>query len=113
MYFLRGAEYIREEETQTREKVLYIRFSKADVDDCIAKASSEELKTLLGKLSEDVRFCDPMSHPSLAGIEAELSALVGEISQKVGTDAENEALALVEKAQKSLEKRNSRCLMLK
>lgn len=113
MFFLRGAEYIRAKETHTREKVMYIRFLKADVDDCIAKANSEELRAKLTKLSEDVRFSDPMSHASLAGIEAELSATVAEIADKVGGENESEAFALVEKAQKALERRNSRCLMLK
>ncbi len=113
MYFLRGAEYIRAEETHTREKVMYIRFLKTDVDDCIAKAKSETLREKLSKFSDAVRFSDPMSHPSLAGIEAEISVTVAEIAAKVGGDAEDEALALVEKAQQSLESRNRRCLMLK
>ncbi len=113
MYFLRGAEYIRAEETQTREKVLYIRFLKADVDDCIVKAKSEELKESLSKFSDAVRFSDPMSHPSLSGIEAEISVTVAQIAEKVGGEEEAEALALVEKAQRSLESRNNRCLMLK
>ena len=113
MYFLRGAEYIRAEETHTRGKVLYIRFLKADVDDCIAKAQSEELKAALARLSDNVRFSDPMSHPSLAAIEGELTATVAEISEKIDREAECEAMALVDKAQKALEKRNSRCLMLK
>lgn len=113
MYFLRGAEYIRAEETHTRGKVLYIRFLKADVDDCIAKAQSEELKAALAQLSDNVRFSDPMSHPSLAAIEGELTATVAEISEKIDREEESEAMALVDKAQKALEKRNSRCLMLK
>ncbi|MBQ8342698.1 MAG: hypothetical protein IJY21_01185 [Clostridia bacterium] len=113
MYFLRGAEYIRAEETHTRGKVLYIRFLKADVDDCIAKAQSEELKAALVQLSDNMRFSDPMSHPSLAAIEGELTATVAEISEKIDREEESEAMALVDKAQKALEKRNSRCLMLK
>ena len=113
IFFLRGAEYIRAEETHTRAKVMYIRFLKADVDDCIAKAKSEELKTALAKLSDDVRFSDPMSHPSLTAVEGELTAIVAEIASKIDGDLENEALILVDKAQKALERRNSRCLMLK
>ncbi len=113
MYFLRSAEYIRAEETHTRGKVLYIRFLKADVDDCIAKAKGEELKTALCKFADDVRFSDPMSHPSLAVVEGELTATVQKIAEKIDGEKEDEAMALVEKAKKALESRNSRCLMLK
>lgn len=113
MYFLRGAQYIRAEETQPCEKVMYIRFLKADVDDCIAKAKSEELRAKLAAFSDAVRYSDPMSHPSLSGIEAELSVTVAQMAAKVGGEQENEALVLLEKAQQSLESRNRRCLMLK
>ena len=87
MYFLRGAQYIRAEETHTREKVMYIRFLKADVDDCIAKAKSEELRAKLAAFSDAVRYSDPMSHPSLSGIEAELSVTVAQMAAKVGVAA--------------------------
>lgn len=113
IFFLRGAEYIRAEETHTRAKVMYIRFLKADVDDCIAKTTLEELKIALLTLSDNVRFSDPMSHPSLEALEGELSSVVAEIAKKIDSGAESEALLLVEKAEDALERRNRRCLMLK
>ena len=113
IFALGGAEYMRKEAKHTKEKVMYIRLLKADVDDCATNATNAELRKALNDFAENVRFSDPMSHPSLAGIEAELSSIVAEIAAKIGTEAEADALVLVEKAQKSLEMRNSRCLILK
>ena len=113
IYALGGANYIRKEQKHTKEKVMYIRLLKVDVDDCAIKATSDSLRKALGDLSESVRYSDPMSHPSLAGIEAELSSIVADISSKIDEAAEEEALALVAKAKKRLEMRNNRCLMLK
>lgn len=113
MFFLRGAEYIRAEEAHTREKVMYIRFLEADVKDCVEKASGADVKAALQKFADNVHFSDPMSHPSLAGIEAEIATIVSEIAGKVGSEEESEVLALLVKAQRSLDSRNTRCKALK
>lgn len=112
-YMLRGASYIRAEQAHTRDKVSYLRFLKVDVDDCLAKAQSQELKKALSDLSEDVRSSDPMSHPSLAAQEGELTVTLAEVSARIDAGEEDEALTLVKKAQAILESRNRRVLALK
>ncbi len=113
MYAVYAAEYIVKNQKHTKEKVLYIRMLKADVDDCVALAADPALRATLSEFSERVRFSDPMSHASLAGVEAELDTIVSQIRGAI--DAGDNALAaeLVTKGMNTLERRNSRCLMLK
>ena len=113
IYFLRGASYVQAEQAHTKAKILTIRLLKADVDECEAIAKAPSLKLALQALSEDVRFSDPMSHPSLAGIEGEIFALVADIAAKIKNNEEEEAENLVQDARTRLKNRNSRCLILK
>jgi hypothetical protein len=113
IYCLRGATYIQTEQAHVKEKVLTIRLLKADVDECETLAKTESLKAALKAFSEDVRFSDPMSHPSLAGIESEIFALIADVSVKIKNNEETEAEALVKDAQTRLKNRNARCLILK
>jgi hypothetical protein len=113
IYFLRGGEYVRAEEKLVKEKVLTIRLLKADVDECESLAKSESLKAALQALSNDVRFSDPMSHPSLAGAEGEIFSLVAEIASKIKQGEEDGVETLVQDAQNRLKARNARCLILK
>ncbi len=113
IYCLRGATYIQTEQAHVKEKVLTIRLLKADVDECETLAKTESLKAALKAFSEDVRFSDPMSHPSLAGIESEIFALIADVSVKIKNNEETEAEALVKDAQTRLKNRNAHCLILK
>ena len=113
IYCLRGATYIQTEQAHVKEKVLTIRLLKADVDECETLAKTESLKAALKTFSEDVRFSDPMSHPSLAGIESEIFALIADVSVKIKNNEETEAETLVKDAQTRLKNRNARCLILK
>ena len=112
-YAVFGTAYILRNQKKVKQKVLFIRLLKSDVDGCVASAKTAEAKTALESFAEKIRFSDPMSHDSLAGIEAELSATVEQIIEKVADGAEEEAVALVKKGELQLERRNSRCLMLK
>jgi hypothetical protein len=113
IYCLRGATYIQTEQAHVKEKVLTIRLVKVDVDECETLAKTESLKAALKAFSEDVRFSDPMSHPSLAGIESEIFALIADVSVKIKNNEETEAETLVKDAQTRLKNRNARCLILK
>ena len=113
MYAIFGAEYIMSDERQVKQKVLFIRLLQNDVEGCIAYATDPAVKSALLSLAEKVRFSDPMSHPSLAGVEAELSTTVGEISMQLSAGNVAGATELIRKAEIQLERRNSRCIILK
>ena len=113
MFFLSSADYVKSAQKEKREKRLFIQMLSADVTDCLAKTQDEELKKALNRFADDIRFSDPMSHPSLVGLEGELSATVVAISSKITAGDNEGALSLVRQGEEQLSNRNRRCLMLK
>lgn len=98
---------------ETKQKVDYIRLLKADVEICMNYTKDEALLAELRALSEKIRFSDPMSHPSLADCEAELSACVNKILRKVKASDFTDLEADIANAVSLLEYRNQRCGILK
>ena len=113
MYAVFGATHIMNTERHVKEKVMYISMLKMDVDDVIAKTQDPTVKSALLELSEAVRFQDPMSHPSLSGIEGQLTAAVSRISTLVSEGKNDEAAAEIKTARDLLDARARRCIMLK
>jgi len=113
MFLLFSADYIKNAQKEKREKRLFIQMLSADIGDCIAKTQDEELRQMLSRFENDVRFSDPMSHASLAGMENELFTTVAAISAKLTAEDVEGAKTLVKLGQQQLESRNRRCLMLK
>ena len=105
--------YIENNQKYTKEKVLFIRMLKADVDDCIPFVKNPAIVSLLGKLSEKIRFSDPMSHESLKAYENQIVELVANIGVKARNGDETGLEDDINKACILLEQRNSRCIMLK
>ena len=113
LYAIFGASYIMKNEKNTRNKVLFIKLLKTDVDACVENATNAKVRKALSDLSDKARFSDPMSHESLGAIENQISSIVFEISSKLTDGTEEELLALVKKADAQLDLRNNRCLVLK
>ena len=112
LFALFGLGYIARNRKVTREKILFIKLLKADVDSCLAYAD-EKSATLINALSEKIRFSDPMSHSSLQECESEISALVFNLRMHL---KDGEVLDLekeVKKIENLLEYRNERCKNLK
>lgn len=112
-YSLFLANRVANAQEETREKVLFIRLLQSDLESCFKNVSDEALLSRLRELSENIRYSDPMSHPSLAGCEEELSRAVQTIVMKVSTSSVEDIDADITKAQALLDFRNNRCLILK
>ena len=113
IYAVLGTDYAGSVEREVKEKRLYIKMLEADVLDCAAMATLSESGAALRAFAENVRFSDPMSHPSLAGIEAELSTIVAGIAADLGENPEADVTPKVKRAEAMLANRNNRCIMLK
>lgn len=98
---------------EVHEKVAYLRLLQADIDSCILNINDENLLAKIRTLSEKIRFSDPMSHPSLAACEAELSNVVMTIVTKVNTSSTEGIEDDIIKASSLVDFRNNRCKILK
>ena len=110
---LRAATYINENDKKQKAKVFYIRDLQSDVDYVCSLVSNSELKTKLNKLSEDIRFSDPMSHESLAMVEEQLKELVFRMNSAASENNDEELEKLIKEADLKLKYRNSKCINLK
>lgn len=107
------ANRISDSQTETKQKVQYIRLLQSDLESCFYNVKDEELLSKLRSLSEKIRFSDPMSHPSLADCEAELSVAVKMIVRKVNSSDVSDIEVDISKANSLLDYRNDRCRVLK
>jgi hypothetical protein len=112
MYSINTTAWIAEEEKITKEKVFFIRTLTTNVNNCLPMATDETVRAALETLSDNIRFSDPMSHPSLAGIENEIANTIDEITLKL-TDGDQDVSALIKKAELQLTRRNAQCAILK
>ena len=105
--------YIGRNQSTVKEKVLFIRLLQSDVNGAISFVKDPELIDALNKLSEKIRFSDPMSHASLKGCEDELSGLVASIQMKARMGEEEAIASEIQKINVLLDYRNERCKILK
>lgn len=113
LYFVLGTNYIADNQKEVKSKVMFIKLLELDVKNCISYAKNPEQINALTTLADKVRFSDPMSHPSLAGIESDIVTTVNRISAMLAENAEADISALISTATAQLENRNSRCIILK
>ncbi|MBR6693805.1 MAG: hypothetical protein IKL62_02530 [Clostridia bacterium] len=96
-------------EQYTAEKVLFIKQLKLQLDS--AQTDDEELTKAIKKLSEDVRYSDPMSHSKLAAIENSIFEAVDELVYCLND--KEKALNVCGQISKMLKTRNEQCKMYK
>ena len=113
IYAVLGAGYMGSVEKVVHEKRMFIKMLEADLADCEIKATLPATRAAIAKLKDNVRFSDPMSHASLAGVEGSISSLVYEIGADLDANPAEDLTAKLERAEALLASRNNRCKMLK
>lgn len=104
---LLGRNTVDSVETRVKEKVYYIKSLQVDVEMLATREADPKNKEALVKLAEQVRFSDPMSHDSLAGLEADISRHVSLLK------GNEDKLAGIEEIGHLLTERNKKCKLLK
>lgn len=104
---------ISDAQNYTKQKVQFIRLLQSDLESCFANVNDPELLATLTKLSEKIRFSDPMSHPALATSEAEIAAAVSEIVTNIKCGNIETLEVDIVRVNGMLDARNSRCKLLK
>ena len=112
-YAIFAANRVADNTQQTKQKVVYIKLLQSQLESCFVNVKDNDLLSKLKVLSENIRFSDPMSDPSLSVCESELSGVITDIVVKVNSSnlagIEND----ITKATALLELRNNRCKILK
>jgi signal transduction histidine kinase len=79
----------------------------------VGQCGDSEAKAELKKLSEAMRYSDPVSHESLSSIESELACAIDELESAVARGESEIVIAQCRKASNLLESRNRLCKLNK
>ena len=74
-----GREEVGRVEEKVEKKVFYIKSLQVDVEMLASTETDADTKAALTKLTEKIRFSDPMSNDVLSDLEAEITAKVKEL----------------------------------
>lgn len=101
-----AAKLVSEIDDKIKVQTLFIASLTVDAEVVMAKAKTEEEKTIAKKIYEAVRYSDPMSHDALAGLETQINLKFAAYASSFNKDMAEELLIL-------LDERNKKCRMLK
>lgn len=108
-----GKNTISDLEQHQKEKVYFVKSIAADLGLVAGKIQDEELKKKVEKVQEIARYSDPMSHQSLAGVEATISTKVEELKNAVDEGKTEGLNEIVDKIEEKFTERNEKCKLLK
>ncbi len=101
-----GRDEIERVEEKVQKKVFFIKNLQVEVELLADAENDGEIKTALQKLAETIRFSDPMSSETLAGIESEITEKIAELKTA------NNKLALIRELNSLVAERNKKCKIL-
>ena len=102
-----GANEINRVEEKIKVKRAFIQFLQTDIEMLAETETDAETKVELKKLSEKVRFSDPMSNEMLGELESRISNKVEEMKNSA------DKKAIIEEVTTLLMERNKKCKILK
>ena len=100
---------VEKQEVQLKKDVTLMRSLQSKASFITSQCTDPDTKSALEKLSEDLRFSDPVSSEGIADAEASLVALVDELQAAVINGDNATARALCTKASVALAERNQLC----
>ena len=100
-------------EQNQKEKVYYIKSAASDLGLVANKIQDEELKKKAEKVAEIAKYSDPMSSPSLAGIESAISVKIEELKTAVDENKTDDIGKILDKIEEKFNERNEKCKLLK
>lgn len=99
--------------TNIKDKTTFIRMLRVDAEMLVEKCSDAETKAVCQKLSEDIRFSDPMSNEALFELEKEIALAVSNCGDAITAGDFETAKMYCSKATTLLIERNKKCKVLK
>ena len=102
-----GRDEINRVEKKVEKKVFYIKSLQVDLEMLASAEADADTKVALEKLTEKIRFSDPMSNDALATLEAEISAKANELKT---TENKSEIITVIDSL---ITERNKKAKLLK
>lgn len=105
--------HIGDIEAHIEQKCETLHALRLDLERITSHAPDAQLSDALGKLTEEVRFSDPVSNAALTSLEEMLQQTIRELEQAVLQKDSAQVQALIKKASLLLDERNQKCLASK
>lgn len=104
---------IEEIQVKTEQKTFYINSLKVDAEMIAQKTDDEDIKKAYIKLSEQIRYSDPISSEELVEIEDKIKETLQLGGEYVSYGDKKEALECCDKLKLLLIERNKKCMIYK
>lgn len=104
---------IERQDEVLRENVSLMRSLQSKLNQMAVQCEAPDAMAAVQKLSEELRFSDPVSSPALAEVESDLSAAIDELEQAVVDGDTGSVLQLCRKTTALLSERNRLCKLNK
>lgn len=98
---------------EIKTKTLFIKSLIIDADTLMANAKSEAIKAECKKVSEAIRYSDPMSNSALSSLECEITLKFAQLVEAVKTDEIENVASAAKDVLILIEERNKKCKLLK
>lgn len=108
-----AANLVSEVEDKLKGKPLFIKSLTADAEALMARAKTDELKSILKNVYEAIRYSDPMSSEGISGIEAEITLKFNELIETVDNEDIETVKERAEELTILISDRNKKCKVLK
>lgn len=108
-----GKNIVTNLEQNQKEKVYFVKSIAVDLSMVANKISDETAKKLVNKIAETAKYSDPMSSPSLAGLEAQISIKVEELKNSTDENDVEKITTVANKIEELFTERNEKCKLLK
>lgn len=108
-----GKNIVTNLEQNQKEKVYFVKSIAVDLSMAANKITDATTKKLIEKIAETAKYSDPMSSPSLAGLEAQISIKVEELKNVADENDVEKITTVANKIQELFTERNEKCKLLK
>lgn len=104
---------IEDVQYRVKEDTTFAKLLKIDAEMIAEKSDNPDVKNAFLKLSEQIRYSDPMRNPALEQIENQIAHLISDADVCVSMNDNEAALSNCRKAMLLLKERNKKCQALK
>lgn len=108
-----AADEVERIDEKVKAQTSFIRNLTAEAEGLVAKAKSEAVRKECHKVYEAARYSDPMSNEALAGMEANITVKMEELTSAVRADDADKAKVIADEIVILVGDRNKKCTVIK